>query len=127
MRIIVQLLILFLALLLVGCGAADGGRITARELLKEYPEEDIFQFEGRIFGNVTEVEWVKQKTNSYTKYDLLGEIKYQSTNRFGFNDLTATKLPVGTKFYSTSEEGYGGFLIVELDGEEYFYLEMLEG
>lgn len=127
MRTIVQSIILFIALLLVGCGAADGGRVTARELLKQYPDEDIFQFEGRIFSNVTEVEWVKQKTSSYTKYELLGVIEYQSTKRFGFKDLTATKLPVGTKIYSTSEEGYGGFLIVEIDGIEFFYLEMLEG
>lgn len=127
MRTIVQSIILFIALLLVGCGAADGGRVTARELLKQYPDEDIFQFEGRIFSNVTEVEWVKQKTSSYTKYELLGEIKYQSTKRFGFKNLTATKLPVGTKFYSTSEDGYGSFLIVEMEGEEFYYLEMLEG
>lgn len=127
MRTMMQTILLFFALLLVGCGVADGGRITARELLKHYPKEDILQFEGRIFGNVTEVKWVKQKTSSYTKYDLIGEIKYQSTNRFGFKDLTATKLPVGTKFYSTSEEGNSSFIIVDYDGEELYYLEMIEG
>ena len=127
MKTLVQSLLVIITLLLVGCGVADGGRVTASDLLKQNPDADIFQFEGRIFSNVTELEWVKQKTSSFTKYDLLGEIKYQSTKRFGFKDLQATKLPVGTKFYSTSEEGYGGFLIVELDGEEYFYLEMLEG
>lgn len=109
MKTLVQSILLIITLLLVGCGVADGGRVTAREYLKQYPDADLFQFEGRIFSNVTEVEWVKQETSSYKKYELLDEIKYQSTKRFGFKDLTATKLPVGTKFFSTSEEGYGGF------------------
>ena len=61
MRALEQVLILLLTLLLVGCGVADGGRVTAREYLKQYPDADLFQFEGRIYANVTEVEWVQQK------------------------------------------------------------------
>ncbi len=63
MKTLVQSLLMIMPLLLVGCGVADGGRVTARELFKQNPDADIFQFEGRIFSNVTQLEWFKQETS----------------------------------------------------------------
>jgi hypothetical protein len=117
-----------LLLLLSACGIADGGKVTARDVLKQNPDADIFQYEGFIYSNVTELEWFDERRENLAKGKMLGEIKKQSTRSFGFKDFTATKAPVGTKIYSSSQGGKeSGVLILEFKGEDLYYLVLLEG
>ncbi|MFJ7738771.1 hypothetical protein ACIQ2D_20895 [Lysinibacillus sp. NPDC097287] len=73
------------------------------------------------------MDWFKEKKEKYTIHHLFGKTKKQSANSFWFTDLTATKLPVGTRVYSTNENGDSGILIVEYEGENLYYMELLEG
>ena len=118
------LLIVISTLLLTGCGVADGGKVTAKDVLKENPEADILQYNGFIYSNMTDVDWFKEQQDQYTKNDVLGEIKRQSTSSFGFKEWSATKLPIGTKIYSTKDSG---ILIVEFEGTDLYYMQLLEG
>ena len=124
-----KLFILCFIFLLAGCStSADGKIVTERDVLKQNPHADIFKYQGRVYSNVTNLEWFDSSKDQYEKRELLGEIKKQSTNRFWFSNLTATKLPVGTKIYKTSEsETDLGVLIVDYDGEELFYMMLLSG
>ncbi len=108
------LIIFFLA----SCGVADGGIVTARDVLKQNKDADIIQYDGRIFSNVTNLEWFKNDREkiSFSKDYFVGEIEKQTTSTLLFNDLSATKLPKGTKVYSVPEKD-GGFLFVEYRGE----------
>jgi hypothetical protein len=123
-----KLRILAMFLFLSACGIADSGKVTAKDVLKHNPDADIFQYEGFIYSNVTELEWFEERKESLAKEKLIGEVKIQSTRSFGFKDFTATKLPVGTKIYSSSQGGKeSGVLILEIEGEDLFYMVMLEG
>ena len=123
--------ILFIMLsLITGCGVADDGKITAKDVLKQDADADILMYKGRIYSNMTEVEWFEQKKEKYIKYNLIDEIDKQSTNSIGFNDITATKLPVGTKVHSSREidnDKESGILIVEFEGGNLYYMQLLEG
>lgn len=117
-------------MLIAGCGVADDGKITAREVLKQNSDADMLMYKGGIYSNMTEVEWFELKKDQYIKYNLIGEIEKQSTNSIGFNDMTATKLPVGTKVHSSREVDNDkelGILIVEFEGEYLYYMQLLEG
>lgn len=115
-------------LFLGGCGVADGGKVTAKDVLKQNPDADILQFDGFVYSNMTEVEWFKEDKDKYKKQSLLGEIKKQTTKSSSFLDFTATKLPVGTKVYSNKlDENRPGILIVEYEDKELYYMELLEG
>jgi len=107
--------------LLLGCGVADGGKVTANDVLKQNPDADIFQYNGLIYSNVSDLEWFEEKMELFSKQKLLTEIEKQAKSSFGFKNLTATKLPIGTKIYSTSEnEKDLGVLIVEFEGKDFF-------
>ncbi|MGD7054263.1 hypothetical protein [Sutcliffiella horikoshii] len=110
------------------CGVADGGRVTARDVLKQNKDADIIEYDGKIFSNVTNLGWFANDTEniSFSKDNYIGEIQKQTTSSLLFNDLSATKLPKGTKVYSIDEEG-SGLLLVEFQGEELYYMELLEG
>lgn len=115
---------------IASCGVADDGEITAKDVLKQNSEADILMYKGFIYSNMTEVEWFVQRKEEYIKYNMIGEIEKQSTNSFGFNDMTAMKLPVGTKIYSSREVDNDkelGILIVEFEGGYLYYMQLLEG
>lgn len=114
---------------IAGCGVADGGKVTARDVLKQNSDADILMYKERIYSNYTEVEEMEQRLEKYSKHNLIGEIEKQSTNSSGFIDMTATKLPVGTKVYSSSvnDKEAMGMLIVEFEGGYLYYMELLEG
>ncbi|WP_066299132.1 hypothetical protein [Bacillus sp. FJAT-29937] len=128
MKIRKLLIPLFLVLfLLAGCGA-DGGKVSAKDVFKQNSGADIFQYDGFIYSNISELEWFEEEKERHNKHNLLGEIKKQSTSSFGFKDLTATKLSIGTKIYSSSEnEKDLGILIVENEGTDLYYMKLLEG
>ncbi|RCW63356.1 hypothetical protein [Saliterribacillus persicus] len=110
------------------CGVADGGKVTAKDVLKQNNDADIIQFDGFIFNNVTNLDWFKDDKEeiSFSKEHFIGEIKKQTTSVFGFSDLNATKLPKGTKVYSVDEKDKG-MLFVEYEGEILYYMKLLEG
>lgn len=56
-----QLLSLFLVIsFLSGC-SANNGKVTARDVLKQSPDADIFQYETFIYSNITDLEWLEEK------------------------------------------------------------------
>ncbi|MGE6684720.1 hypothetical protein [Paenisporosarcina sp. NPDC076907] len=122
------LLCSLLLFILSSCGVADDGIITAKDVIKQDSEADIIQINGFIYSNMTELEWFQERKEKLIKHTLLGETQKQSTSSFGFKDWTATKLPVGTKIYSASENGLElDILIVEVDDKVFYYMKFLEG
>lgn len=115
-------------ILVTSCGIADGGKVTTRDVLKQSKDADIIQYDGFVFSNATNLEWFEDDKNEipFSKDHFLGEIKKQTTSSWLFTDLNATKLPKGTKVYSVDEKGRG-MLFVEYEGEELYYLVLLEG
>lgn len=95
--------------------------INAEEVLRLDPDADIFQYEGVIYK--TNIDWVEEL--SLTKDDQVGEIKTINATNTDFKDEMANKLPVGAKIFSAKERG--DILIVELDGEIFKYLAIVEG
>lgn len=111
---------LFVLLMLTSCGVADGGKVTAKDVLKQNGEADIFQYNGFIYSNMTEVDWFQKEKQNYIKHDEIGAVQSQSTDAKAFHDFTATKLPVGTKIYRTSKnEMDTGILIVGYKGKNF--------
>lgn len=41
---------------LAGC-SADGGKVSARDVLKENDNTDVLKYNGFMYNNVTELEW----------------------------------------------------------------------
>ncbi|WIF99287.1 MULTISPECIES: hypothetical protein [Pontibacillus] len=114
--------------LLASCGVADGGRVTARDVLKQDKDADILKYNGRIFSNVTSLEWFEDDKQNvpFSKDHYVAEVKNQTKSIRRFSDLSATKLPKGTKVYSAAKNEEG-ILLVEYEGEELYYMELLEG
>jgi|SRR5690606_17678727 len=122
--------LLFLTILLVvlsGCGNTQGntqsetiGNPTPKDFLED-GNADIFVFDGIVYSNVKDVDWVKE--SDYTIGEEVGEITKQSDKANEFENGTSNKLPVGTKIYETDTPIY----IAIVDGKEIPYLKMLEG
>jgi hypothetical protein len=127
-KIFLLIVCFVLSSLVFGCGVADGGKVTARDVLKRNKDADIIQYDGFIFSNVTHLDWFENdKENiTFSKEYLLGEIEKQTANSLWFVDMTASKLPKGTKVYAIEENG-GGILLVEYKGEVLYYMQLLEG
>ncbi|MGM9967088.1 MAG: hypothetical protein ACI383_06360 [Rummeliibacillus sp.] len=94
---------------------------TAEEVLKENANTDLFMLEDSVYE--TNIEWVDQL--SLTKKDIVGEIESNYSNEAAFKNKMATKLPIGTKIYSTNERD--DVLIVQYKGEERKYYKLTEG
>jgi hypothetical protein len=95
----------------------------AEETLRLDKDADIFQWEDLIYK--TEIDWVSEL--KLTKKEQLGEIDALFTNGSpkSFKNGMANKLPIGAKIYSTKERG--DILIAEYNGEEKYYLVLVEG
>lgn len=94
---------------------------TAEEVLKQNADSDLFMLEDSVYE--TNIEWVDQL--SLTKKDIVGEIESNYSNEAAFKNKMATKLPIGTKIYSTNERD--DVLIVQYKGEERKYYKLTEG
>lgn len=116
-----------LLVLVAGC-VADGDKMTATDVLKQNKDADIIQYDGFIFSNVTSLKWFEdsKENDLFSKKYFLGNIKKQTTTSWLFSDLSASKLPEGTKVYAADDKGRG-MLFVEYEGEELYYLQLLEG
>lgn len=114
--------------MLASCGVADGGKVMAKDVLQQHGEADIFQYNGFIYSNMTEVDWFQEEKENYLKQEEIGAIQSQSTDAKAIHDFTATKLPVGTTIYRASKnEKDTGILIVEYEGELCFIWSYLKG
>lgn len=127
-----KLLIIFLfslSIFLAGCGNNNKVIInksvapSAEEELKENKDADIFMLNDTVYK--ANIEWVNKL--SLTKNKEIGEI--ESNYTFKSNDLfknkMATKLPIGSKIFSTNERK--DVLIVEEKGVEKKYYALTEG
>ncbi|KMY46587.1 hypothetical protein AC622_18020 [Bacillus sp. FJAT-27916] len=94
----------------------------AKEVLSLNENANILQWEGLIYE--TDIEWVNEL--ELIKKESVGEITELFTNGDAklFKDGMANKLPIGAKIYSTN---INGILIVEYNGEEKYYLALVEG
>ncbi len=111
---------------LTGC-SADGGKVTARDVLKQNDSADILKFDGFIYSNVTDLEWFQENKDRHQKGKKIGEIKKVTTSSLFFTNFSATKLPEGTVLYDTND-GETGIIFVEMDnGDELYYMQLLEG
>jgi hypothetical protein len=125
-------LFLVITIIIVGFTAgcsADGGRVTVKEILKRNPDADIIQYDnGKVYSNVTNLEWFQKEKGKYSKERFVGEVIKRTTSRFMYKDYYATKLPVGSRIYSIAKENrFTGILIVEHEGEDLYYMVLLEG
>ena len=118
-------------LLLTGCNQfkvtddeQSTATVTASEILTNNPNADIFQLEGTIYSNASNIDWVqKQELSIGTK---IGTITKQYKDGLTFEDGMATKLPVGAEIFEPTEKN-GLILIVKFDNKEIRYLGLIEG
>lgn len=96
---------------------------TAEEVLKQNTNTDLFMLNDFVYS--TNIEWVDQL--NLTKKEIIGEIEsnYSIEGNEPFKNKMATKLPIGTKIYSTNERD--DVLIVQYKGEERKYYRLSEG
>lgn len=125
-----RLLIIFLygiSIFLAGCGIDN--KITkhesvapsAEEVLQENRDADIFMLNDTVYK--TNIEWVDEL--SLTKNKKIGEIESTFDSNDSFKNKMATKLPIGSKIFSTNERK--DVLIVENKGIEKKYYALTEG
>ncbi|MBT2644994.1 hypothetical protein J7I80_22495 [Bacillus sp. ISL-41] len=75
---IMVLLLLIPMLFLAGC-SADGGKVTARGVLKQNDKADILKYDGFIYSNVTNLEWFENEKDQIKKGEEIGKIKKVTT------------------------------------------------
>ncbi|MFD1779133.1 hypothetical protein ACFSFW_10680 [Fredinandcohnia salidurans] len=113
-------------ILLVSC-SADGGKVTARDVLKQNHDADVLKYNGFMYNNVTDLEWFKKDKSKFQKGKEIGEIKKVTNSSLFFTNFSATKLPKGTTLYD-SNDGDTGIIIIETEnGEILYYMKLLEG
>lgn len=125
-------LIIFIICLaiLAGCNQSEQdkfekpiGNPTAEGILSSNPDADIFQWNGIVYRNASDIEWVQSK--ELTTSELIGTISIQYEDGITFSDGMATKLPVGSEIFNPQNRG--GILLVKLNGVELRYLGLVEG
>ncbi len=104
--------------------------LTAKEVLSNNPNADIFQLDNLVYSNASDREWIEAK--EYTKGEMIGEVKKRTTKTWLYQNFYASQLPVGTKIYSGDEEGYQkgdapGLVLVEYNNELLVYQALIEG
>ncbi|UYZ23939.1 hypothetical protein [Mesobacillus jeotgali] len=123
---IMVLTLLILILFLAGC-SADGGRVTARDVLKQNDNADILKYDGFIYSNVTNLEWFEKEKERIQKGEEIGKIKKVTTSSLFFTNFSATKLPKGTVLYDTNDGNKGTIYVETENGEAMYYIQLLEG
>ncbi|MCM3572369.1 hypothetical protein M3172_04160 [Mesobacillus subterraneus] len=123
---IVVFILLIPVVFLGGC-SADGGRVTARDVLKQNDNADILKYDGFIYSNVTNLEWFKKEKERIKKGEEIGKIKKVTTSSMFFTNFSATKLPVGTVLFDTNDGNKGTIYVETENGEALYYIQLLEG
>lgn len=114
------LLLIFFTIIISSC--SQNGNPTPKEILSEDPQADIFQFNGIVYKNASDLDWVIQQ--ELKKGELIGKIKKVSSSNF--EDGTASILPVGTKLYNTINST-GDIIIVDYKNRLIPYIGLYEG
>jgi len=130
MRLIISLCIAIM--MITGCNQVNLtgskeyviGNPTAKEILINDPNADIFQYKDIIYTNASDIEWVQQADLTIGKS--VGTIQKQYQPDLAFEDEMATELPVGTVIYEPMKKR-GPILIVVVNDEEVRYLGLIEG
>lgn len=76
-----------------------GYTIVSNGFLKKDQDIDVVKYEGRIYSNITELDWFKKEKSKSQKGERLGEIRRLSKSSLLFRNFSATKLPKGTILY----------------------------
>ncbi|MFJ8260668.1 hypothetical protein ACIQ4I_01755 [Rummeliibacillus sp. NPDC094406] len=126
-KIIIYLFVI--SIFLIGCGNKvkttehKTPAPSAEEELKLDKNADIFMLGDRVYK--TDIDWVNQL--KLTKKNEIGEIesKYSISSDEPFKNKMATKLPAGSKIFSTNERE--DVLIVQYKGIEKKYYVLSEG
>ncbi|WP_135557626.1 hypothetical protein [Paenibacillus cymbidii] len=124
MRIFMTLTIVIVLLSACSPTANSTHNPTAKEVLKAMPDADIFQFDGIVYQNASEVDWVRELQPAAG--EKVGAITKTHRKGSSFRNGSATKLPVGTEIYA-SEPHVGPLLIVRQGGREIPYTGLIEG
>ncbi len=111
-------------LVLTGCSSAIPGNPTSKTILKENPQADILQMEQLIYIKASNQESLKK--GDFIKEDKIGKIKKTTASILFFKDFYATKLPVGSKIFATTDHDTNT-IIVEKDGKQILYTALVEG
>ncbi|KGP91815.1 hypothetical protein N780_15695 [Pontibacillus chungwhensis BH030062] len=123
----ILILLLLPSLALAACNnettESDIGNPTAEEILSKNNEADIFVLNGVVYSNAEDLEWVYEKELTLGKE--VGEIKKQTQEGDEFENLSASKLPVGTEIYAPVEKE--NIYIVKVNDKEIRYLGLREG
>lgn len=100
------------------------GNVTAEQLLAREPGADIFQWEGLVYLNAEEIEWVQEE--ELEPGDLVGTIQQVYEQNRPFVDGMATVLPEGTEIYESKP--HLGPILLAKKGDTYIkYLALIEG
>lgn len=97
------------------------GNPTAKEILENDSQADIFQWDDIIYE--TNIDWVNELV--LTEGDLVGFIKYNTSNPTDFKNATANILPIGTELYKVNERN--DIFIAKYNGEWKYYYQLVEG
>lgn len=129
MRFIILGIISFM--IISGCSANSNyssrvfnGNPTAKDILEDYNDADIFQYNGLIYSNASDLKWVQEKKPQ--KGELIGEITRTTNKSRQFKDGVASKLPAGAKIYKTKADGIYR-LLVEYEQKQVVYIALIEG
>lgn len=121
------ILFIFFSLFVLASCSADGGKVSARDVLKGNEDADVLKYNGFMYNNVTNLEWFEKIKSNFKIGNKIGEIQKVTTSSLFFTDFSATKLPKGTILYDTND-GDTGIIIVKTKNDEIlYYSQLLEG
>ena len=122
--------ILFLiVILLVSANSSSISNPNARNILSENPDADIIQWDGVVYQNVTDREWLP---TGYQTGEVIGEIVKKTNRQWFYRDRFATKLEKGTILYANEGSDYQSSeflstILVEEEGQLLIYQALVEG
>lgn len=92
----------------------------AEEMVQADDSIDIFVYNGNIYINAENIEWVNQLKPTLEQGLQLCKIKKLYEAGKPFKEYMATKLPVGTQIFLSKERR--GTMIALVDGRQIYYL-----
>lgn len=136
MRIVISFMLCLS--ILAGCNQSEEGKTntnksiekfvirnpTAEDILAQNPDADIFQWNGIVYRNASNIEWVQ--TAELAAGRMVGKITKPYKEGVPFEDEMATKLLVGTEIHEPMKKN-GAIFIVNFNGKEIRYLGLIEG
>lgn len=100
-------------------------KVTAKDVLTEDHDADIFQHNGLIYTNSNGYKSELDEDINLEKGKQISEVVKKSSDFEKFGNGVATNLPVGTKIYQVPGQGLI-VLTVEIDDERIIYIAIIE-